>query len=224
MSRLKGIARYAWFSNRNLLASSAPVLKALNDANISLMLLKGMALTTALPEQMPLRPMGDVDILVYPEHAHAAMDVLNELGWWPYYGTIQYAKSRITEELESYGFEHGPHLYLDLHWYMLKLCRWPTADERLWSRAAPGCIAGQRCHVPEPEKEGRWTIGRDAAFAIELTRRPRSLQCGILTRLLTGLGQKLRFRTAQRPCVIVRSTPVSRPSDPAVRRLFSAGS
>src|SRR6476646_5587460 len=40
----------------------------------------------------------------------------------------------------------------------------------------------------------------------------------------SGSGQKLRFRAAQRPCVIVRSTPVSRPSKGGPAWLLSAKS
>ena len=48
---------------------------------------------------------------------------------------------------------------------------------------------------------------------------PHRSKCGPL---ISEMGQKLRFRAAQRPCVIVRSTPVSRPSKGGPAWLFRA--
>ena len=48
------------------------------------------------------------------------------------------------------------------------------------------------------------------------------LRCGNREPRMAEMGQKPRFRAAQRPCVIVRSTPVSRPSKGGPAWLLSA--
>ncbi len=64
MDRLRGIARYAWFSNRNLILQSTPLLKAFNETGVKFSFLKGMAIVASIPDQMALRPMGDMDLLI----------------------------------------------------------------------------------------------------------------------------------------------------------------
>lgn len=153
MDRLRGIARYAWYSNRNLILASTPLLNALNKANIQFAFLKGMAIVASVPDQMALRPMGDVDLLVRPSHASAAIDALTESGWWPHYGTTSFIKQEVMERSEGYGFERGKHIYLDLHWQMLKLSRWPGVDTDLWSRVINTKIGDISCCVPSYEDQ-----------------------------------------------------------------------
>jgi Uncharacterised nucleotidyltransferase len=148
MGRLRGVTRYAWFSNRNLIAAVKPVFRKLDESRIPFVLLKGMALVASLPEQMKLRPMGDVDILVRPDQVSAAIDALSSCGWWAYYGTCDLAKQLMARGLESFGFERGPHLYFDLHSHMLNLCRWPEADAMVWQRTRTAAIGDIGCKVP----------------------------------------------------------------------------
>ncbi|CAN5306418.1 hypothetical protein BH10PSE11_BH10PSE11_06090 [soil metagenome] len=153
MGRLRGIARYAWFSNRNLIFASTPLLEALNRAGIKFAFLKGMAIIASVPDQLALRPMGDVDLLVRPSDASAAMDILSDAGWWPHYGTTSFIKQEVMERSEGYGFERGKHIYLDLHWQMLKLSRWAGVDADLWSRVIHTKIGDIPCCVPSFEDQ-----------------------------------------------------------------------
>ncbi len=148
MNRLRGIARYAWFSNRTLISATQPLLAEFDRAGVQLAFLKGMALVASVPGQLALRPMTDVDVLVRPTQAAAAIDILIKMGWRAFYGTSDFIKQEVLERSESYGFEKGPHLYLDLHWNMLKLSRWPGADDALWSRTAAGQIGEVPCSTP----------------------------------------------------------------------------
>ncbi len=153
MGRLRGIARYAWFSNRNLIFAVTPLLEAFNKAGIQFAFLKGMAIVASIPDQMALRPMGDVDLLVRPSDAPAAMDILSDAGWWPHYGTTSFIKQEVMVRSEGYGFERGKHIYLDLHWQMLKLSRWSGVDADLWSRIVHTKIGDVPCCVPSFEDQ-----------------------------------------------------------------------
>jgi hypothetical protein len=153
MDRLRGIARYAWFSNRNLILQSTPLLKAFNETGVKFSFLKGMAIVASIPDQMALRPMGDMDLLIRPSDAEAALDLLTKFGWWPHYGTTNFIKQEVMERSEGYGFEKGKHIFLDLHWQMLKLSRWPCVDDELWSRVVQTKIGDLSCCVPSFEDQ-----------------------------------------------------------------------
>ena len=53
----------------------------LNDASIPTILLKGMALSQRYYRDLGLRPMFDLDLLVPPQRAKAAYEILGPLGW-----------------------------------------------------------------------------------------------------------------------------------------------
>jgi hypothetical protein len=72
-----------WASNVRLLDAAAPVLDALAAAGVRVMLLKGAALALTVYETPGLRPIGDVDLLVDPGQAPAAVDLLAAHRWRP---------------------------------------------------------------------------------------------------------------------------------------------
>lgn len=66
--------------NVHLLKELETVLSAFNRANIPVMLLKGAALNLATYPRRDLRPMSDLDLLVYHEDANRAREVLEGIG------------------------------------------------------------------------------------------------------------------------------------------------
>jgi hypothetical protein len=153
IGRLRGIARHVWFSNQSLMVAMRPLLAEFKQAGISFVFLKGMALVASLPSQLALRPMLDVDILVHPADAVAAIDLLKRIGWRPFYGTTGFVKHEVLEKLDGYGFEKESRLSLDLHWRLLKLSRWPGVDDKLWSRVMPARIGDTPCSTPSFEDQ-----------------------------------------------------------------------
>jgi hypothetical protein len=87
-------------------------LKAFNETGVKFSFLKGMAIVASIPDQMALRPMGDMDLLIRPSDAEAALDLLTKFGWWPHYGTTNFIKQEVMERSEGYGFEKGKHIFL----------------------------------------------------------------------------------------------------------------
>ncbi|MDR2669597.1 MAG: nucleotidyltransferase family protein [Desulfovibrio sp.] len=76
--RLQGLIRFYRFANVETLSRFANVGKALNAANIPLLIFKGAAMKALRPDLA--RPMGDVDILVRPEHLAATVRICEKLG------------------------------------------------------------------------------------------------------------------------------------------------
>ncbi|MDR1946373.1 MAG: nucleotidyltransferase family protein [Desulfovibrio sp.] len=77
--RLKGLISFFRFADMEILAHYSKIGKALNAADIPHLIFKGAAMKALRPELS--RPMGDVDILVHPEHLAAAVRVCEKLGY-----------------------------------------------------------------------------------------------------------------------------------------------
>ena len=125
--------RDAWASNLGLLDAARPALESLAAAGIRTMLLKGAVLASPPYFEPGLRPIGDVDVLVEPVHARAAMRILEESGW------VAWRRHSERDLLLAHGLDlrKPPHGALDVHWYLLAECCWEGADRGLWQRAQP---------------------------------------------------------------------------------------
>ncbi len=147
IARFKGVGRFSWYQNQVLVAAISPLLNSLNQAGIPFALLKGIAFVASIPDQMPLRAMTDVDLLVRPMDVPAAMDNLADGGWSPYYGTIRFAKQELIDREVSCDFSAGRDRHVDLHWFVRKQNRWPNADAALWSRLVPVKLGDVPCRA-----------------------------------------------------------------------------
>jgi hypothetical protein len=76
--RLQGLIRFYRFANVETLSRFSSIGKALNAADIPLLIFKGAAMKALRPDLA--RPMGDVDILVRPEHMAATVRICEKHG------------------------------------------------------------------------------------------------------------------------------------------------
>jgi hypothetical protein len=125
--------RHAWASNLRLLDAARPAIDSLAAAGIRTMLLKGAVLVNPPYGEPGLRPIGDVDVLVDPVHAHTATSILEESGW------VAWSKPSERDLLLTHALNlwKPPHGAIDVHWYLLFECRWAGVDEGVWQRALP---------------------------------------------------------------------------------------
>jgi len=133
IDRLHGVYRQSWYRNELLFRRIEMVLRALTDADIPTMVLKGTALSLLAYREHASRPMKDADIAVPWHHAETALGVVRSLGWmpkpetrdfWPIFPVARHF-------LDVSGHE------LDLHWHVLNAGRRAHADDDLWSAAVP---------------------------------------------------------------------------------------
>src|SRR5262249_16920252 len=75
--------RLAHVENTARLGEAAQALRALRDASIDTLVLKGAAVASLYYPDHGLRPMGDVDVLVPTSQRQAAMTALGKAGWTP---------------------------------------------------------------------------------------------------------------------------------------------
>ncbi len=80
--KFRGFCRYAWTRTQTLSARAIPALRALEEAGIEFLLIRGAALLSlAYAGNSQLRPLVDLDVLVRPADAERAAGILPSTGW-----------------------------------------------------------------------------------------------------------------------------------------------
>ena len=128
------------------------VLKAITDAGISTMVLKGVALAETVYPSPATRPMNDVDLLVSPGHLRAADRVLNDLGYLPIDGPIEGIDPHQSTSLSTLDYRKADLLSpsIHLHWHLVNTSI-PTEAYRdfvgmdeIWEEALPFSVDGTK--------------------------------------------------------------------------------
>jgi hypothetical protein len=150
MEILKGVRRKAWCRNQLLFTHTVPVIQALRDTGIEVMLLKGMALTQHYYGTTGLRPMADIDLMVPFRDADSAVEILCKNGW----EAERPLPAKLTQEMKlcahAIGFRDAFGLPLDLHWHLLHFCLDPGADDSFWAASTVSTFAGREVRILNP--------------------------------------------------------------------------
>jgi len=155
--RLRGLYRRTWYGNQKLFHELARLLDVLADAGIATVVLKGLAMTETHYGDRGVRASADMDVLVPPEHAARAMDVLASDSWQP------------AERFGWYGDELTPELMRRVHAYPMSSERggdcdlhWHLDDDlvasdavyrsigQVWERTIPLRIGDSKTAVLDP--------------------------------------------------------------------------
>jgi Uncharacterised nucleotidyltransferase len=131
-SRLKGIYRHTWSRNQLLFHAVADMLRALDEAGIRSVLLKGAALAVNHYADAGLRPMADFDFMIAQENAPRAFEILQRHGWRHIEPVLLH---QIIWCSHAAKFRNGREQELDIHWHMLPEGRQPGADDDIWRGA-----------------------------------------------------------------------------------------
>jgi hypothetical protein len=142
MGRLKNVYRQTWVDNTLRFHLAATVLRALHEAGIQTMLLKGPALALRYYGDLGLRPMEDVDILVPTHQGPAALDILKGLGWTPAFECVGFTEGEALEVGHAYPFRKPRGQAVDLHWHVFYQRVTSNADSEFWAAACPVTLSG----------------------------------------------------------------------------------
>ncbi|GAA2830303.1 putative nucleotidyltransferase-like protein [Aminobacter aminovorans] len=158
--RLAGLQKMLWTKSRLAMREAEPALKAIVDAGVPIMLLKGASRIAVEPAAQRGRVAHDIDILVRPEHMADAFDVLRQGDWQVSTGVSpQYLKPRLTA-VRSMNFFKGSYGDIDLHQVAYD---WSQADEAddvaVWERASPATFTGIDVLVPSAADRVTLAIG-----------------------------------------------------------------
>lgn len=143
VEKLRARYQMTWVQNSFLIKEMMPVVAALTEDGIPVMLLKGAALVQSLYENPGLRPMRDLDAAVPLEYAAQAVLKVESLGWVL---DSEVPREKIFRNLHGISFKRGES-QLDLHWNILWCSRAPGADDDFWKDSRPLSISNTRVRV-----------------------------------------------------------------------------
>jgi hypothetical protein len=119
-------------ANARLLRSAGEVLRALHEADIPALVLKGVALLIVHYRDLGARPMSDVDILVPGASVGRALDVLEATNW-----RGDPDRTWLRSGMHAGVLSNGGGSSLDLHRHALYEARYAAADEAFFAASIP---------------------------------------------------------------------------------------
>ena len=122
----------------------------LNSENIPLILLKGIVLANTVYENIGLREMNDIDLLVRPSDLQRITDILTGMG----YHTMQAINVNLIIQTSHHlpGFIKKGHAKIEFHWTITHPNKNYSIDPHgLWERSVPIQIAGCNALMLSPE-------------------------------------------------------------------------
>jgi hypothetical protein len=138
--RLRGLVDFYRFANIKVLSHFSKIGKALNARNIPILLFKGAAMKYLRPELS--RPMGDVDILIPPDHMGRAVKICKDLGYHDAMTGTPHALDIHSASDES---------AIDIHGAIMKDVAGDTFQRKLFDRAREVKAFGVRVFLPSHE-------------------------------------------------------------------------
>ncbi len=141
--RLAGVYKVAWVKNQLLLKEVREIAKACADADLPVVLLKGLALLLSVYRDAGARFLADGDILVRPEHVRAVIGILLKRGWKPLdTGLITGVDTfSFGSVVHAFSFSKNPELTIELHWHLFHIANtvplWKLFTLRDMPRLAP---------------------------------------------------------------------------------------
>lgn len=168
LSVLKSSYRHQWLVSQQRLAAAARALEILARSRIRTMVLKGAPLAQRYYRDVGARPMYDVDVLVPPDSARAAIESLTRSGWIQFWPAPPELLLPVTH---GTLLKDEPDTGVDLHWYSM----WtPVLEQDLWAAAEPIEVAGAATLAPCPADElllacvhGIWSDGRPVRWVAD---------------------------------------------------------
>ena len=109
----KGSYKLHWYQNLMRFKKLENIISYFDDMNVEYLLIKGAALLIEYYEDIGLRTMNDIDILVPPNQAAQAHSLLLQAGGTP---EIFVDFPKLSRYRHSVGFHMKNNLTIDLHW------------------------------------------------------------------------------------------------------------
>ncbi|NIR15085.1 MAG: nucleotidyltransferase family protein, partial [Desulfobacterales bacterium] len=92
------------------------IIEAFQEQGVRVLVLRGPALAFSLYPDPAMRPSGDLDLLVIPEHVVQARDILESLGYRCLARRFETARDFFREECFVHQESPGNKFPVDLHW------------------------------------------------------------------------------------------------------------
>ncbi|MCU0647911.1 MAG: nucleotidyltransferase family protein [Gemmatimonadaceae bacterium] len=156
MGRLKGVYRRMWAETHQRFQRVVPTLRALRDAGVEVLLLKGAPLVLTVYRNHALRPMSDVDLCVRSADVALAMSILEREGWALVEPWGDGTDRRRYTHAAQYRHPEGGEI--DLHWHVLAERLDDVADAWFWASVEPLDFCGVGVWQLDPTRQLLHTI------------------------------------------------------------------
>jgi Uncharacterised nucleotidyltransferase len=143
--RLGSVLRATWLRTHALFRNVAPIVAALRDADVPVMLGKGAAVLAHTGWRIAERPMDDVDVIVPLGRAVDAVRIVRAGGFDCPLLPPDAAATPIYGQTHALGFWDGAGASIDVHWHVLHGSLHPSADEAFWAAAVATEFEGTPC-------------------------------------------------------------------------------
>jgi hypothetical protein len=195
---LRGLHRRTWYQNRTLLAKTTEVIRALEDADIPTIVLKGAALLALYYSDAGQRYMVDTDVLVHHADAERAFEILDDVGWQSR-NRSDAARQRVRRLAHAFTFRSGEQ-YIDLHWDVMLEARPPGTEAGYWERAIPVVVDGAQTRSLSPADllihvivhSYRWTPTATLRWIVDTIAITRSTEHPLDWKVLVSEARRLR--------------------------------
>jgi len=138
VERIESMQRETRSRNAVLMSRLRMLLTSFAQLGLDTIILKGSALLTLYYQDLGLRPMSDLDVLVRTEDVETAMALLRRSGWTSQIDTPEC----VVPVTHSLLFQDVEATRLDLHWHVLWESCGPGMDQEFWAGAVSTTIAG----------------------------------------------------------------------------------
>jgi hypothetical protein len=150
LGRMRGIRRHTFFAQQLLRADLVAALDVFEAAGVRSLALKGVPLVLEHYDDVSLRPMWDVDLLIDADRVLDALAALRAAGWRNAYPEREHVV-RVYSEAQMRSPDGRTEL--DVHW---RLVPWVdrhagAADPELWAAAHSLDVDGRSTLAPAPE-------------------------------------------------------------------------
>jgi hypothetical protein len=189
-------------ANAEILQCAAVAVRALNQARIPVLALKGSALTAVHYRDIGIRPMSDVDLAVPTARIVDAIEALAGAGF-----RDDSSGAWLGTEMHAGSLSHSGSI-LDLHRHSLYEARYAAADEAFLVSSQPAEVGGAPCQVMCAEHQIlhsvvhglRWTIAPSDIWILDVITvlRSSTVDAGRLKSAADSLGLLLPVREGLR--------------------------
>lgn len=126
------------------------VLRRFDEAGIPVILLKGAYLAEMVYQNISVRPMSDIDLLVKKEHLQKAVDILAQVGYQPIKPFWIETECAVRHHLPA--LSRPDQIPIEIHWTLAPLTSYVHVDsDGLWQRAQSIVIDGIHSLTLSPE-------------------------------------------------------------------------
>jgi hypothetical protein len=149
--RIEGLTKHMWTGARLTFSQTLAAFNVLAAAGIPFIVFKGGALLVEDFSSARRRILGDVDILVHPESARDAVNVLTGDGWCAVNGESPAYLHRLAQVRISCNYRRGQYGEIDLHITPFHYSRSGRAlDDALWRDAETAKVGSRSILIPDP--------------------------------------------------------------------------